>query len=439
MSKKIIVAGGGHGGIAAGMLLAKAGFDVTLFEKKSRSDMGYDWADAFDATAFEAVGIPMPPEESYEPGANITFVPPSENTIIAMPEGENTSIIMERKFLYDYLIGFAEEAGVKFKFESEISAPLLAGDRVIGIKAGGKKHYADLVIDACGCESVIREALPDICGIQKHTAPGEKLYAYRGLFNKACDEVESRYKVYLIPNGMMGLGWVISEENHSDLLIGKFEPFTKEEAAETARFFREHNPVIGSELLRGGEIISIPVRHTLSVMVADGYAAVGDSAFMTIPLLGSGISNALRAGAMLAETVIADESETYSAETLWDYQKKYFKEIGNSMSKFGVVRNILPGLTAEQVDYLFDSRILTSDEMNISGGSLINIEPALIKKAAAIIKDRGLRSALLKAISDLGKLAANAAAMPKLYSRYKVQQWAKKYDEIFTPTDKKEE
>lgn len=34
MGKKIIIAGGGHGGITAGMLLAKEGFDVTLYEKK---------------------------------------------------------------------------------------------------------------------------------------------------------------------------------------------------------------------------------------------------------------------------------------------------------------------------------------------------------------------------------------------------------------------
>ena len=36
MSKKIIVAGAGHGGIAAGALLAKNGFDVTVYEKQKR-------------------------------------------------------------------------------------------------------------------------------------------------------------------------------------------------------------------------------------------------------------------------------------------------------------------------------------------------------------------------------------------------------------------
>lgn len=48
MGKKIIVAGGGHGGIAAAALLAEHGFDVTVYEKNRREDMGYDWTDIFD-------------------------------------------------------------------------------------------------------------------------------------------------------------------------------------------------------------------------------------------------------------------------------------------------------------------------------------------------------------------------------------------------------
>ena len=42
MGNKIIVAGGGHGGIAAAMLLAKKGYDVTVYEKNAEDKMGYD-------------------------------------------------------------------------------------------------------------------------------------------------------------------------------------------------------------------------------------------------------------------------------------------------------------------------------------------------------------------------------------------------------------
>ena len=36
MGKRIVVAGGGHGGIAAAAILAQHGFDVTVYEKNRR-------------------------------------------------------------------------------------------------------------------------------------------------------------------------------------------------------------------------------------------------------------------------------------------------------------------------------------------------------------------------------------------------------------------
>ena len=62
---------------------------------------------------------------------------------------------------------------------------------------------------------------------------------------------------------------------------------------EFAEWLRPDNPRLGTEVVRGGQFVEIPVRHPLSVMVADGYAAIGDSAFMTVPLIGSGIANSL--------------------------------------------------------------------------------------------------------------------------------------------------
>ena len=59
MGRKIIVAGGGHGGITAGMLLAANGYDVTVYEKNSRENMGHDWTDLFDKKAFGCILEPF--------------------------------------------------------------------------------------------------------------------------------------------------------------------------------------------------------------------------------------------------------------------------------------------------------------------------------------------------------------------------------------------
>ena len=179
MSKRIIVAGGGHGGICAGAFLAQAGFDVTVYERNTRENMGYDWTDIFDPKALTAVGIDLPPADKYEYKTDMTFYGPSERTAVRqqVPKDE-LEIKMERKDIYDLLIAHAEKCGVKFEYGCHIEGPLLAGDRVIGIRTDKGDFSSDLVIDACGCESVIRSRLPECCHIEKHPKRFEKFYIY---------------------------------------------------------------------------------------------------------------------------------------------------------------------------------------------------------------------------------------------------------------------
>lgn len=438
MAKKIIVAGGGHGGIACAAMLAGAGFEVEVYEKNARDKMGYDWTDIFDPKSLRAAHLPMPPKTKFEYKTNMTFIPPSGRTPVVqdVPESE-LEIKMERRDIYDLIITHAEKNGVKFFFETPITGAVMAGDRVIGIETEKGKIYGDMVIDACGCESVVRASLPDVCGIQKHTNAFEKFYVYRAFYNRASEEEpEHKYKVYMLPNGRMGIGWVAAEEGYADLLIGEFEPFTVEEAEQKAEFFRADNPILGDKVLRGGYMVEIPVRQPLSIMVADGYAAIGDSAFMTVPIIGSGLADAFKASKMLAETIIADKSETYSAETLWDYQVQYYKALGAGMAPLALVKLLLAKITPEQLDYLFDNGIMDADMLTITAdstslGSMLSFDPSLIGKAKHLIKDKEITSMVLKLGKDIGKASAVCATMPKIYSRYTVQRWAKGYDRMF--------
>lgn len=438
MAKKIIVAGGGHGGIACAAQLAAAGFEVEVYEKNARAQMGYDWTDIFDPKSLRFAHLPMPAKDKFEYKINMTFIPPSGHTPVVqdVPDTE-LEIKMERRDIYDLIIAHAEKNGVKFYFETAVKGALLAGDRVIGIQTDKGDVFGDMVIDACGCESVVRTSLPDVCGIQKHTNAFEKFYVYRAFYNKACDEEpEHPYKVYMLPNGRMGIGWVACEEQYADLLIGEFEPFTVEEAEQKAAFFRADNPILGEKVLRGGTMAEIPVRQPLSIMVADGYAAIGDSAFMTVPVIGSGLANSFKASKMLAETIIADKSETYSAETLWDYQVMYFKTIGSGMAPLALVKMLLAKITPAQLDYLFDNGILGADELTISAdstslGSMLSFDSSLIGKARNLIRDKELTAMVLKLGKNIGKASAICSTMPKVYGRYHVQRWAKGYDRMF--------
>lgn len=440
MNKKIIVAGGGHGGIAVASILARNGFDVTVYEKLSRENMGYDWTDIFDPKSLAIAGFPMPDKSLFEYKENMTFYSPDEKSPIKqqVPD-EELEIKMERKDIYNHLIDTAEKNGVKFIYNCNIEAAIVKDNRVVGINTSMGEIYGDLIIDACGCESPVRISLPQEFRIQKHPDKNEKFYVYRAFYNKATEEtVQDKYKVCLLPEGKLGIGWVATEQEYTDLLIGRFEPFDMAEVERTAEYFRNHNESLGTELMRGGQFVEIPVRQSISVMVANGYAAIGDSAFMTVPIIGSGIANSLRAAPLLAKTVMDDRSETYTAETLWKYQYRFYKNMGAGLAPLAAVKLLLTRITPEQLDYIFEKRILTWREMTITAdstgiGDFLHFSPDMPKRAIAIVKDKDLLNKLLKVASDIGRIMALCAALPKEYNKTKVKQWADNYDEIFKP------
>ena len=332
MGKKVIVAGGGHGGIATAMLLAKEGFDVTVFEKNTKENMGHDWTDAFDRKAFEAIGLPLPDESLYYLKHDIVFYSPAQRTPLkqTIPE-EQLEINMERKDLYNYIIPYAENAGVKFVYNCTIEGPVLDGEKVCGIKTDMGEFTGDLVIDACGVNSPVRKNLPESLGIQKHVGEFEQFYSYRAFYNKA-SEPEDKYKVILLSEYEKGISWITDNKGYTDVLIGKFFDFDLQTAHNIVDRMRKENPSIGKELLRGGQIVNIPVRQPLGILVADGYAAIGDSAFMTVPIVGSGIANTLKASPILAESLIRNKSKEYTADVLWDYQRNFYKKMGAGLA-----------------------------------------------------------------------------------------------------------
>lgn len=438
MGRKIIIAGGGHGGITAGMLLSQNGFDVEVYERNSRENMGYDWTDIFNPRSLAKVGLPLPDKDLFEYKTDMSFYSPNEKTRITqhVPDSEK-EIKMERKDIYNYLISNAEKAGVKFIYNCSIQGVIVEGKTVVGIKTDNGDVYGDLVIDACGCDSVVRASLPEEFGVQAQMGDFEKFYIYRAFFNRASQEpVEDPFKICLLSEGILGIGWIATEENYTDLLVGRFEPFSMEEAQRTAEYYRSKNPSLGTEALRGNYFAQIPVRQPLSKMVANGYAAIGDSAFMTFPVTGTGIANSLSASAMLATVVIKNKDKDYTADVLWEYQREYYKKIGNGLAPIAKVKLLLTQIEPEDVDYIFDNGIVTSQELSVSAETFnFDIREYLNKqtllRGKAIMVNKGVRKKLLGLVGEMAKIFVLLQSMPKKYNEQKVLDWAKKYDASF--------
>lgn len=440
MSKKIIIAGGGHGGIACGAILAKNGYDVTVFEKKSREDMGYDWTDIFDRKAFTAIGMELPDKDLWNLKTDMTFYGPAMKTALRQNTPEDQlEIQMERKTIYDCIIKYAEDCGVKFEYSEAAEEAIMLGNRIVGIKTEKKEVYADLVIDACGINSPIRKKLPSHLGIQNDAQEYERFYVWRGFYEKIeCGEIEDKFKLMLFHHGNLGISWVAAEEEYTDVLIGRFKEIDEEEVEKNLAILREENPCLGEKLVRGGEFVQIPVRQPLAVLVADGYAAIGDSAFMTVPIIGSGIANSMKAAKILADVVVGDKTGSYSAASLWEYQKGFYNEIGSALAPLAAVKLLLTRLHPDELDYIFEKGILNADDMTIGADSTslgamlggMSLDDIKIK-VSGLINNTDVLKKILRLGKEIAAATVVTAAMPKEYEIRKVCAWAEKYNNCF--------
>ncbi len=434
----IVVAGCGHGGLVAAIKLVEAGHKVRVYEKSPREEIGHPQSDAFDYDTFTYADLPVAPY--FKRGKNvITFVPPNTDTEpLTIPAFENDSYIVDRKELILYLVEMAEEAGAEILFQKEINAPIILGNRVAGIRVDNDDIYCDLVIDACGVNSPVRSQLPDFFGINRPVGKYDVVHSYRAYFDRTeAPDPRHNYQLYLQEDGTVGFSWMITEIDRTDALICRFYRPDDNEILESLRGLQEKNPQMGTDMIYGGCRSVIPVCQPLAMLVADGYAAIGDSAFMTIPVKGSGITYSFKAGKMLSDCILKDTECFFDTESLWEYERRFFKELGFGACHLAIIKNILPYLKAEQVDEIFRLNLISTDEIKdimtnaadviFSAKGLASLRDKIrLAGANAVIKD-----ILSNIVVWIGKFFVIERAFPAKYDRDDLQKWVKRYNEFF--------
>lgn len=451
MGKTILIAGAGHAAMMCGATLAKNGYDVTVYERRERENMGYPWFDCVNPEIFEMVGAPTPEEAGIEWAwrNDITFYGPNTDDDHKIFQHlnfpEDTEIIIDRYKLYDLMIQYAEECGVKFRYGVNMEGPLVEGTRIVGLRTSEGDKRGDLIIDGCGANSVLRNNLPDYWGIQKNPPRGDIIYLYRAYFDCPVDPdtVEDKYKCIFLPsNSDFNFCWtdVVKDfdgyEKFTDVLIADIDPMTPAEAERRAEDYRKKIPEIGTTKLKGGQVTPLTIREPLSNLVADGYVAIGDSAHMSMAVNGSGLSVGFEVSQILADAILADKNGEYTAKTLWPYAYNFWKKKGINMAPIAFVKLLIFKLTHEQLDYAFDAGILTWREMSITADQhsifqFLHWDWALPKRGLAITKDKDLLKTAVGALTDALGVFALGALLPKEYDLRKVKLWAKCYDWLF--------
>ncbi len=438
--KKIIVAGAGHGGLVAAFHLANAGYDVTVIEAKSKENVGHDWHDMMNIPCFEQCGIPVPDESAYFNGVSITYRSPQKKALVKTEHDKSVQPIhIDRKALVNHLISLAENAGAKIIYSQKILRPIVSGAWVTGIVAsdGEKeiKYTGDIVIDSAGMCSPVRSNLPSHFGILRDIEDQNVFEIYRAYFKNTTGEIsENAYTVDMFHINKPGIDWVITEKDYVDVLIGKFRmcgELTQQEIDTAIEDYKQVYPFLGDEIIRGGQIAKIPIRRMLSMLVANGYAAVGDSAGMTVPLNGSGIILSMNAGKILADTIIEQGEKELTKCNLWKYQYEYFTRHAKDLVMIDIIKNFFTYVDGADVDYLLENEVITDKEIAISDGKGLDISvPYITRQMKTCLPLAPLLIPLLKVFRTIPNLPGVIRKIPKEYDEYKVSQWVKHYDAL---------
>ncbi len=431
---KIVIIGAGHGGLQAAKELSKNGFEVTVYEKNSPENVSYDWRDDVEPTVFEELKIVLP--DNSRKTSRTSFVAPFSETPFYMENEENANEwSIKRNSFVLLLVKLAQEVGAKIEFNTPVERLILENNEVKGVIVKNEKIFSDLVIDSSGIDSEFRKEVAKIFNITEKLEDNEVFTVYRAFVKTATGEKlpeNHKKKVYLKYLGMPGISWCICEpDGLINILIGRVGKMHESEFENALLKLKKANPYVSNEIVMGGKFGRIPVRYPLTKMVGKGYVTVGDAAFMTIPLTGSGISNSLRAGQILAEEII--ENNSVSVETLWKYQVKYYERIGAEHFFADYLRRTLLTSDNEDIKYIFESGIITENDLcNFSSGRGLQFTPhELIFKLRKCLKKSGFVIALLSALLK-GIQAKNwAMKIPQKYDEEKIKIWQLKVERLF--------
>lgn len=430
---RIVFIGAGNATLVAAEKLARAGVSCIVFEKNSYDNLSYDWHDDINPDAWNEYGLPAPKDGTHFVKRNWTFIPPSEDseTTLNLPE-EKLDWSTERRLFAQAYVDRAKDV-VDFRFESPVESLIIEDGKVKGVVVGGEKVLADLVVDNSGALSKFRASLPAEWKITPQPDSSEIFVAYRAfhLKNEGVGDPKASNKAYLKHLGEDGISWsILDPAGTVNVLIGRQGSLSKETFNRAYKALKKSNPLISDDVVRGGIECIIPIRFPLLRMVGDGYVAIGDAAFMTIPMIGSGIENSMKAGFELADVILKKQS--VKKEDLWEYEVTYFEKRGAEHLGVDILKRWLLGAKPADIDWLFGKRVV--DEKNMADaatGHLIILSfKDLLVKATRGISRLPLLLKMAGMLNKTKKVAKLGKRIPKTYDEKKIDKWAAKVEKL---------
>ena len=327
----------------------------------------------------EHIGIRYGPPELEHPVKGVYVYSPDRKSKVLF-EGEG--YLFNRKILPRRQVQDARKFGTEFIFGA--TAERLSSDdrRITGVtgrKSDGTAFAvtAKVVIDATGSSSTLRRFMPVPSMIEKEIDPDDVVGTGRYILDFESSMTDTAFfdpdyciihlDQFIAP---AGYAWVFPKGkekvniglgvSHSGLARRNRRFGLNDNLQSLIDKYLADNPVIKKYSQPEGDANSgntkgnwqVPVRRHNDCMVANGFAIVGDSAWMPRPIDAGGISPSIYGGTILGKVVAeALEAGDTSEAGLWKYNVEYMNTHGYPMASFEVLRRYLQTVTNDQINY----------------------------------------------------------------------------------------
>jgi len=388
----VIIAGGGMAGLitAASIGFYSKGNARTLIVDRNKEEEpgkkthnGWTCGDATSKRSLdylaEHIDIRYGSPDLEHPVSGVYLYSPDRKTKVLF-EGEG--FLFNRKLAPRRQVNDARKLGAEFLFNATAER-LLSEDGYITGVSGRKEDgspfsfTAKIVIDATGSSSVLRRFLPISAKIEKEIDADDVVGTGRYIleFDPAKQDPAFFSPEYCIIHldqfiAPAGYAWVFPKgKNKVNIGLGvsksgldrRNRRFGLNDNLQTLiDKYVADNPVIKNPRQPQGDSDSgntkgnwqVPVRRHNDCLVANGFAIVGDSAWMPRPIDAGGISPSIYGGTILGKVVAhALEAGDTSESSLWKYNVEYMNDHGYPMASFEVLRRYLQTVTNEQINY----------------------------------------------------------------------------------------